>query len=591
MSYFSTKHTPRNILLVGVALIILCIDFATIYSFISSDNNSRDFSYPDSLSTYNHPGLIKRVHDAKNIEDVKNAFNHFFNYENDIRTKEQIDLAIETYHSFPYIKEFGTSTAVLNHSFVGDPAADIVFEYTYPGRTPQFIDFINAGPEDSFIEPWIPDYEVTPFYFVEYYAAQGELPAEFISWIKLPSDPFIRKIEFEYPDYLREDLVVRLGVESFEDVYIRPYVDMSPSKGQFFVDNFHLELSFSKNASQNNRQSNSSQIFAFAGYEDRSWVFAPLELVYSPPVQNFVNDTALQIVFDDSIDSFELEDVNKIDIKFFDESIKLDSTKVNIVLINQFGQDICTLVRDAYVDKSFYLLVRGGDYDRDCDLEAIADGKQVINSIFDSSEMYMLSRRFVIGEMVQARVDLFDTNLEEKEVSFSQTFLFSVKSNQISSELSEFIDRRTGISFNYPTEFGPVTVRDMCNQDYFSYSFEGLENDPIFMTVTNTSKYECGGRGSFWGDGVMQVNSDYQSDCMQKQTCSVLVNKQDVSFAKDRDSHFDWGTDPTPVNHIYDTYTTNNTYSSVRLSSIRLSDNLKQEFEDVVVDSLQFLPQ
>ncbi len=174
-------------------------------------------------------------------------------------------------------------------------------------------------------------------------------------------------------------------------------------------------------------------------------------------------------------------------------------------------------------------------------------------------------------------------------------------------ELETYHDEVLGISFEYPSKWGKLTVLDergKCSEDYLVDScnqrlliFEELNtNGEIFLaTETLGHKNNPIGRGGFWGDKAGLITSDYLNLCKMQDECQKLITDNSVVFAKYTHHIFDWNDTEEGAKTIddeYHLYRSDHEYYGYVLSPIRIKSagsEIESEFEKTIIKTFRFI--
>jgi hypothetical protein len=199
---------------------------------------------------------------------------------------------------------------------------------------------------------------------------------------------------------------------------------------------------------------------------------------------------------------------------------------------------------------------------------------------------YALERVFEVEKVITEEVVIEVTSKEDKNYS--------------SVNIKSYRDETLGLTFDYPSDWGEVTVNDekgRCSQDYAlddcnfrTLIFKDISSQAIFLSAETKGHQDNPiGRGAFWGDVAGSITSDYLSSCEQRNNCSIVKNSNDVSFIV-------YEANPPPEEMGYQperyyVHNPDNQYYGLVLSSHRINSQSPENnrmFKEIVIDSFKF---
>ncbi|MCA9361624.1 hypothetical protein KC845_03650 [Candidatus Kaiserbacteria bacterium] len=169
-------------------------------------------------------------------------------------------------------------------------------------------------------------------------------------------------------------------------------------------------------------------------------------------------------------------------------------------------------------------------------------------------------------------------------------------------QLNRYTDDEVGLTFLYPTIWGPVTKTDEvgeCTDLSISdpclerrYEFSDLIEGGYFMTVATKDYADNPAiRGVFWGDRAGSIDSKYAWQCGKLDTiCVTYINNNDITFAQYPADALKEEVGWRPLR--YEIYNPHGPYHGIILSSYGISteeDDLESMFTQTVISSFEFL--
>jgi len=172
--------------------------------------------------------------------------------------------------------------------------------------------------------------------------------------------------------------------------------------------------------------------------------------------------------------------------------------------------------------------------------------------------------------------------------------------NFSSVNIKTFRDETLGLTFDYPSDWGEVTVNDergSCSQDYAlddcnfrSLLFKDISSQAIFLSAETKGHQDNPiGRGAFWGDMAGSITFNYLSLCEQRNNCSIVKNSNGVAFIM-------YEADPPPEEMGYQperyyVHNPDSQYYGLVLSSHRINSQSPENnrmFKEILINSFKF---
>ncbi|MDQ1299714.1 MAG: hypothetical protein QG636_382 [Patescibacteria group bacterium] len=180
-------------------------------------------------------------------------------------------------------------------------------------------------------------------------------------------------------------------------------------------------------------------------------------------------------------------------------------------------------------------------------------------------------------------------------------------------DLTVVTDPEVGIVFEYPADWGPLSVKDErgtcsgqvaksdpCNQR--TYSFDQIAGGIFMSAQTGLSRNYPVGRGPYWGDSAAKLTSEFiygpyppGSVSLWKSGSTLMISNSGLSIRKLIDTNYiTSGDEPGRVVTFYHLSQPERPYQGILLTQERLTDdtnsNIGRLFEEVLVKSLKEIP-
>lgn len=534
------KISPKNQLLYVIAAIVLGLCLIVLAVVLSANTKSINSSQEIKNDSAND--------DAENLPSY-------------------IKEAMESYHDFPYIKTLWHDSVVVKVGNRGNSSRDVYVRFSNPSSTPELVDF-------SFVRT--PEWRgrmvgYNRMHFAEQYSDQYD----YVGRVWLEEDPYVHRVEIEEP----EDLVDRVRSHygdiqiSEADITRFPRFEQWDPTGRLY---YEVEY----------RINRTNQPIGYVEKYISESVFTPWLLV--PIDQTVVDerrDSRITAYFSGTTSTLTHREIYEMELRIDDISLqdRYNDTFVHLSLVDGSGGVLCNFAHGhtPFSDGRIFYFNSTEHTANICSSninEWFYGNPRFSIRISTSSDDYQIRANFFVKQDGSQLVG----------TEFSQPFSIQFDTRSPSSTVQNFSDPRTGVTFNYPTEWGPIEVKsEMAGDIYFIYSFSGLDRSVIFMAVSSEVSYPE--RGAFWGDFADQLEQDYLDECALSEDCTVFENSKGVIFAKNYVSIGGYYVDEPAKDYLYQLYNDNNEYYGITLSPERLDISLRDMFEEIVIDSFELV--